>query len=44
MNNSKNISHIIKANENESLAIFIGAGVSKSSESQNVKMPAWSDL
>lgn len=38
------LNQIIKANEDESLAIFVGAGVSKSSESENFKMPTWSDL
>ena len=45
MDNIKaHINQIIKANEDESLAIFVGAGVSKSSESGSIKMPAWSDL
>lgn len=45
MDNIKaHLNQIIKANEDESLAIFVGAGVSKSSESEFFKMPAWSDL
>jgi len=45
MDNIKaHLNQIIKANEDESLAIFVGAGVSKSSESENFKMPTWSDL
>ncbi|WP_456311485.1 SIR2 family protein [Serratia proteamaculans] len=45
MDNIKaHLNQIIKANEDESLAIFVGAGVSKSSERENFKMPTWSDL
>ncbi|EDI5166933.1 hypothetical protein CEL32_22345, partial [Salmonella enterica subsp. enterica serovar Poona] len=32
------------AKDEESLAIFIGAGVSKSSETKTIKMPSWGDL
>jgi NAD-dependent SIR2 family protein deacetylase len=35
---------IIKAAEDDSLSIFVGAGVSKSIESEVVKVPTWSDL
>ncbi|HEG0621627.1 TPA: SIR2 family protein [Yersinia enterocolitica] len=38
------LTQIIKANEDESLAIFVGAGVSKSSENKNLKIPSWADL
>lgn len=41
---SKHIANILRANNEESLAVFIGAGVSKSSETKTIKMPSWSDL
>jgi hypothetical protein len=41
---NKYIASIMRAKDEESLAIFIGAGVSKSSETKTVKMPSWSDL
>lgn len=41
---NKHITSIIKAKDEESLAIFVGAGVSKSSETTNTKMPSWADL
>ncbi|HBH6912855.1 SIR2 family protein [Serratia marcescens] len=45
MNNiNAHLYQITKANEDESLAIFVGAGVSKSSENISLKMPSWSDL
>lgn len=41
---NKHITSIIRAKDEESLAIFVGAGVSKSSETKNIKMPSWADL
>ncbi|MBK0402780.1 SIR2 family protein [Adhaeribacter sp. BT258] len=38
------IKNIIKANNDNSLAIFIGAGISKSSETKFFKLPSWNDL
>lgn len=38
------IKNIISANNNGSLAIFIGAGISKSSETGLLKLPSWNDL
>ncbi|HDZ1142879.1 TPA: hypothetical protein RRU58_005018, partial [Klebsiella pneumoniae] len=42
--NDKHLKNIIQASDEDSLAIFVGAGVSKSSESENIKLPSWSDL
>lgn len=42
--NAKHLENIIQATDEDSLAIFVGAGVSKSSESENIKLPTWSDL
>lgn len=42
--NDKHLENIIQASDEDSLAIFVGAGVSKSSESENIKLPSWSDL
>lgn len=41
---NKHIASILRAKDEESLAIFIGAGVSKSSETKTIKMPSWGDL
>ncbi|CNL10140.1 usg protein [Yersinia intermedia] len=41
---NKHIVSILRAKDEESLAIFIGAGVSKSSETKIIKMPSWGDL
>ncbi len=41
---SKYIKNIISANNDNSLAIFVGAGISKSSEKESFKLPSWSDL
>lgn len=41
---NKHLDNIIKASDNDSLAIFVGAGVSKSSESTLLKLPSWYDL
>ncbi|EKK6799843.1 SIR2 family protein [Salmonella enterica] len=41
---NKHIANILRAKDEESLAIFIGAGVSKSSETKTIKMPSWGDL
>lgn len=41
---NKHITSIIRAKDEESLAIFVGAGVSKSSETRNIKIPSWADL
>lgn len=38
------IKNIKQANENDGLAIFVGAGISKSSDSDYVSLPSWSDL
>ncbi|EIG1589071.1 SIR2 family protein, partial [Salmonella enterica] len=38
------MANILRAKDEESLAIFIGAGVSKSSETKTIKMPSWGDL
>ncbi len=40
----KFIQTIISANNDNSLAIFVGAGISKSSENNSVKLPSWNDL
>jgi len=40
----KYIQTIISANNDNSLAIFVGAGISKSSETKTVKLPSWKDL
>ena len=41
---SKYIDNIISANNDNSLAIFVGAGISKSSETDSFKLPDWNDL
>lgn len=41
---NRHIKNIIKANENDSLAVFVGAGVSKTSENNYLKLPSWDDL
>lgn len=38
------IRNIISANNNGSLAVVIGAGISKSSETETLKLPNWNDL
>ncbi len=38
------IRNIRQANENDRLAIFVGAGISKSSDTDYIKLPLWSDL
>ncbi|ELL3753180.1 SIR2 family protein, partial [Vibrio cholerae] len=38
------LKNIISANNSGSLAIFIGAGISKSSETSSFKLPNWNDL
>jgi hypothetical protein len=40
----KYIQTIISANNDNSLAIFVGAGISKSSETESIKLPSWNDL
>lgn len=40
----KYIQTIISANNDNSLAVFVGAGISKSSETKTVKLPSWNDL
>jgi len=40
----KYIQTIISANNDNSLAIFVGAGISKSSETRSIKLPSWNDL
>ena len=41
---TKYLKNIICANNDNSLAIFIGAGISKSSETKSFKLPSWNDL
>lgn len=41
---SIHIKNIKQANENDRLAIFVGAGVSKSSDTDYISLPSWSDL
>lgn len=38
------LKHIIKANDENRLAIFVGSGVSKSSDTSSFVMPLWEDL
>lgn len=38
------IKNIKQANENDRLAIFVGAGISKSSDTDYISLPLWSDL
>lgn len=38
------IEKIVEANKNDNLAIFIGAGISKSSETDKIEIPEWSSL
>jgi hypothetical protein len=40
----QHIRSIIEANNDNRLAIFVGSGISKSSETANIKMPLWKDL
>lgn len=42
--NNKHIDTILNAVDEDSLAIFVGAGVSKSSENEVIKLPDWGDL
>lgn len=42
--NKSHLKNIKQANEENRLAIFVGAGVSKSSDTDYIKMPLWSDL
>ncbi|EHK9037265.1 hypothetical protein KCT06_004473, partial [Escherichia coli] len=42
--NNKHIDTILNAVDEDSLAIFVGAGVSKSSENEIIKLPSWGDL
>jgi len=41
---SVHIQNIKQANENDRLAIFVGAGISKSSDTDYISLPSWSDL
>jgi hypothetical protein len=41
---NKHFGNIVKANNDNRLAIFVGAGISKSSENASVKLPTWNDL
>ncbi|AZM95294.1 SIR2 family protein [Vreelandella venusta] len=41
---SVHIKNIKQANEEDRLAIFVGAGVSKSSDTDYIRLPSWSDL
>jgi len=38
------IKNIKQANEDDRLAIFVGAGISKSSDTDYIGLPSWSDL
>lgn len=38
------IKNIKQANENDRLSIFVGSGISKSSDSDYISLPLWSDL
>ena len=38
------VNRIISANEDNTLAIFVGAGVSKTSETKSFTLPTWNDL
>ncbi len=38
------IKNIKQANEDDRLAIFVGAGISKSSDTDYISLPSWSDL
>lgn len=38
------IKNIKQANEDDRLAIFVGAGISKSSDTDYINLPSWSDL
>lgn len=38
------IKNIKQANEDNRLAIFVGAGISKSSDTDYISLPSWSDL
>ncbi len=40
----KHLDNIIKANNDNRLAIFIGAGITKNCETEIVKVPLWEDL
>ena len=42
--NNKHIDTILNAVDEDSLAIFVGAGVSKASENELIKLPSWEDL
>ncbi|MDP4186543.1 MAG: SIR2 family protein [Bacteroidota bacterium] len=41
---TQHLRNIIDANNDNRLAIFIGAGVSKNSETKGLKLPTWQDL
>ena len=41
---TKFVRNIIAANSDNSLAIFVGAGISKTSETKTFKLPGWDDL
>lgn len=43
-NIKSHIKKIIEANDNNRLVIFVGAGVSKSSDTKINKMPGWGDI
>lgn len=42
--NNQHMQNIIKANDDNRLAIFVGAGISKYSETSKIKIPLWQDL
>ena len=41
---TQHLKNIIDANNDNRLAIFVGAGVSKNSETKGLKLPTWNDL
>lgn len=40
----KHLKNIIEAKNSHRLAIFVGSGISKSSENEHIQMPLWNDL
>jgi len=41
---TQHLKNIIDANNDNRLAVFVGAGVSKNSETKGLKLPTWNDL
>ena len=44
MFNSSHLQSIIKARDNDTLTVFVGAGFSKFSETETAKFPSWDEL